>query len=848
MFRTALRSVLAHKARLLMTVLAVVLGVAFVSGTLIFTDTSARALTQQFSKSYGNVAVIATSPGALFKDGVKEGEPGISQATIKKIRGLAGVESVAARVSGFAAIGDRDGKLIGNGWSNTGTNFSPGKDGKDPLYTFTEGKGPARAGEVALDQDSAKSGGYKTGDTVRVAVNGPTRNYTLTGIFTSHNAQVNASGSLVLLDTASAQKLYLQPGYYQQVFVDAAADTSPAKLLKRVTPVLGDKNITAQTGAQFAATQAREAEKEMSNLNAMLMAFAAIALFTGVFLIYNTFTMLAAQRTRELALQRAIGASRGQVMKSVMSEALLIGTISSAIGLLTGAGLAIGMNTLMDAAGNTLPVGDLVIAPATALTAMTVGVAVTLVSAALPAWRTGRIAPVAAMSSTHLPDSATSLLARSITGCVISLAGLILIFAGVSTGGSDGRLIIAGGAFLLLTGLLVLLPLLARPLSTALGPLLAKACGPPGKLAAQNAVRNPRRTAATAGPLVIGLALVTSLSVLGITMGRALDRMSTDHLKADYRISMAANNGPLDTSLPQLLDKAPGITAVSPVAGDFVTVKDRPKEISGVDPATIGDLLNLRILSGSLDSLRKGEIAVSDKAAASEGLTVGSTLPVMFGDGQKAGLTVGAIYQEISALLAPLVLDHAILSKHTDSQLTRHIYINTTDGESAAGEKAILDALGRNPAIKIATQQDMRNEIGGMIGTMLNIMYGLLGMALVISVLGVVNTLAMSVRERTQEIGMLRAIGLGRGRVKNMIRLEAMVISLFGAVIGITLGVFLAWAIGTTLAASVPVYELILPYGRITAFLLLAAAVGTLAAMWPARSAARLNVLDAIKE
>lgn len=268
---------------------------------------------------------------------------------------------------------------------------------------------------------------------------------------------------------------------------------------------------------------------------------------------------------------------------------------------------------------------------------------------------------------------------------------------------------------------------------------------------------------------------------------------------------------------------------------------------SGVNPAAIGQMLNIEVVSGSLSSLGKGEVAVADKTAAKAKLSVGSTFEVMYDDGQKGSLKVGAVYKELEGLLSPYVLDDKILSAHADEQYIPEVYVNAADGGSKAGEKAVRDALGNNPAIGVATQQDMRNEMGGMVNVALNIMYGLLGMALIISVLGVVNTLAMSVFERKQEIGMLRAIGLDRSRVKNMIRLEAVVISLFGAILGIGVGVFLAWAVGTTFSKSVPGYELVIPYDRIGIFLLLAGVVGVLAAMWPARSGARLNMLTAIK-
>ncbi|WP_405492166.1 ABC transporter permease [Streptomyces sp. NBC_00096] len=847
MFRTALRNVLAHKARLLMTVLAVVLGVAFVSGTLVFTDTLKKSLSGQSAKSYDGVAVSVTSYGASRgEDGLKQGDPGISQQTLDKVKALPGVDSASGRVTGFAGVGDESGKLIGQGWSNKGSNFAPGKDGKDPRYTFTEGAGPAGDGQIALDKETAAAGKYKVGDKVRVATNGPVKEYSLGGVFTTEDGAVQAGGSLVLFDTSVAQKLYLQPGFYDELAVAATSGTSADKLLAEVKPLLDAKNTKAQTGAELAKEQAEQIGKVLGGMSTMLLAFAGISLFVGIFLIYNTFTMLVAQRTKELALLRAVGANRGQVMRSVLAEALVVGVISAAVGLVTGIGLAVGMRSAMGAFGAKLPGGALVIAPGTIVAALVIGVLVTVVAALFPAWRTGRIAPVAAMGSAHLPASSKSLVVRNVLGSLITVLGFAVVFGGVAMG-ADGRMVIGAGAFFLLVGLIVLLPLLSRPVIAALRPPLEKIFGVPGKLAAQNAVRNPRRTAVTAASLAIGLTLVTTMSVLGVTIGKAVDKETTDKIKADYKVSMASG-GSLDKAVADTLAKAPGIKAVSPVAEAGVSLKGQVRSVSGVTPAAIGEMLNLETTGGSLSALGKGELAVSDKAAKADGLAVGSSVEARFDDGQKATLKVGTVYKELGGMLAaPYLLDNKVLSAHSDSQYTLAVYVNTDGGESKAGEAAIVDALGKNPALTVATQQDMRNESGGLINTALNIMYGLLGMALIISVLGVVNTLAMSVYERTQEIGMLRAIGLDRSRVKNMIRLEAVVISLFGAVLGVAVGMFLAWAVGSTLAKTITDYELVLPWDRIGIFLLLAGVVGVLAAMWPARSAARLNMLTAIK-
>lgn len=839
MFRTALRNVLAHKARLLMTVLAVMLGVAFVSGTLVFTDTLGNAFRNQSAKSYDDVAVAVTT----HADRRDDKSSGVDAATLKKIQGLDGVATATGRVSGFAGVADPDGKLIGNGWSNTGANFSPGKNGRDASYTFVDGAGPAGDDRIALDKETAKKGKYRVGDRVRVATNGPVKEYALSGVFTTEDGAVNAGGSLVLFDTPVAQQLYLKPGWYQDVTVTAAAGTSDQKLLASVRPLL-PKDATAQTGQVLADDQAKQIESGLSNLNTMLLAFAAIALFVGIFLIANTFTMLVAQRTKELALLRAVGASRRQVKRSVLLEAAVVGALASVIGFLLGLGLATGLRSAMSLIGGRIPAGPLVISPVAVGAAFGVGILITVLAAWLPARRAAKIPPVAAMSSVHAVATTKSLVVRNSIGGVLTLLGAAGIVAGAATG-SDGRTIIGIGAFVALIGVIVLIPLLSRPVIALVRPLLLKLFGVSGKLAAQNAVRNPRRTGATASALAIGLTLVTGISVLGVTLGQAVDRMTTDNIRADYMISMASGDS-LDESALTALEKSDAVVAVSPQQAASIRVKGTYHSVSGITPGDVQKVFSLKTVSGSLDSLGDGEIAVGDKTAKSNGWKPGTSLPVTYDDDKKGTLTVGAVYEE-NEFLSPVLMPRSILTAHQSHPDIREIWLKTDGGASKANEQAVVDALGDNPAMSVMDRQDIRDMFGGFISMALNIMYGLLAMALIIAVLGVINTLAMSVFERQQEIGMLRAIGLDRRKVKRMIRLEAVVISVFGAVVGVALGTFLGWAIGRTLASSIPDYALVIPWDRMAVFLVLAALVGVLASLWPARSAAKLNMLTAIK-
>ncbi|GAA2797691.1 ABC transporter permease [Streptomyces showdoensis] len=840
MFRTALRNVLAHKARLLMTVLAVMLGVAFVSGTLVFTDTLSQAFRNQSAKSYDDVAVAVT---AAPNQQDPNQTPGISERTRQKLAALDGVAGATGRVNGFAGVPDKSGKLIGVGWSNKGTNFAPGQDGKDPAYAFTSGTGPVKDDQIALDKETADKGGYQVGDQVRVATNGPVETYTLSGVFTTEDGAVSAGGSLVVFDTATAQKLYLKPGHFLDVNVTGKPGADSSKILAEVKKVVGD-TADAQTGQALAEKQAKDIEEGLSAINKMLLGFAGIALFVGIFLISNTFTMLVAQRTKELALMRAVGASRKQITRSVLAEAGLVGLVASVVGFFLGIGLAATLRSAMGAFDLKVPSGDLVIGSTPLVSALAVGVLVTMLAAWLPGRRAAKIPPVAAMSSVHAVASTKSLVVRNTIGAIVTALGAVAIIGGAGSGGDDGRMLIAGGAFLALIGVIILIPLLSRPVIALARPFL-KPFGVAGSLAGQNAVRNPRRTGATASALAIGLTLVTGLSVLGATVGSAVDRMTTDQVKADYMITMASGAG-LNQAALDAVRTTPGLAAVSPQQAGYLQVKGDFRSVSGVTPGDIEKVLNLKVVDGSLGSLAQGKVAVEDKTAEKRGWKVGTTLPVEFSDKKKGTLTVGAVY-EGSEFVSPMVLDAEILNAHDPQPYIPQILVKMDGGASATAEKALMKAMGDNPAMTVMDQKDIRDSFGGVINMMLNIMYGLLAMALIIAVLGVVNTLAMSVFERQQEIGMLRAIGLDRRRVKRMVRLEAVVISLFGAVVGIGLGSFLGWAIGETLKSTLPDYALVLPWGRIGIFLLLAGLVGVLASLWPARSAAKLNMLAAIK-
>ncbi|MES4888271.1 FtsX-like permease family protein [Streptomyces sp. NPDC096012] len=840
MFRTALRNVLAHKARLLMTVLAVMLGVAFVSGTLVFTNTISDAYQKSSAKGFDHVDVAVR---AEYQDsrGDKVGKtPELTRALLDKAGKVPGAASATGVVGGFTAVADRDGKLVGGDWQSAGGNYWGTRDARYPLVS---GHAPHGEDEVLLDSRTAERAGYKVGDTVRLSVDGPVLTPTVAGIFTTDDGNVAAGGSLALFDTPTAQKLFGKKGAYDEIDVRAAAGTGQSALKAELDKALPAHLVETTTGRQLADDQARSISASMSGLKQTLLVFAGIALFVGTFIIANTFTMLVAQRTRELALMRAVGASRRQVTRSVLIEAFAVGAVAGVTGLAAGVGIGAGLRALLGSFGASMPDGPLVISPGTVATALAVGVCITVLAAWLPGRRAAKIPPVAAMSSVHAKATTKSLVLRNTLGALFAAAGVAVVLTATTMDADTGQGTMALGAVLLIVGVFVLTPLLSRPLIAAGAPVL-RLFGVSGKLARQNSVRNPRRTAATASALMIGLTLITGMTVMAGSLQTAIDKMASSAVRADYVVSMA-NGSSLSPDVAARIAAADGVTESSPLRNAESRIDGKTEFLTGVDGASIGKLTDLKVDDGSFTV--GGTRAVVDEDRAKEyGWKAGSRFTVHFEDGRARELTVAGVY-EGNDMINGIMLDNKVLTPHLSDPSDMRVMVKTADGATAAAKDKLVKALGVNPAIKIQDKRDISNEIAKMFTLMLNMVYGLLGMAVIVAVLGVINTLAMSVFERSQEIGMLRAVGLDRKAVKRMVRLESLVISLFGGVLGIGLGVFFGWAAGQLLGTKLPTYELVLPWGRMAVFLLLAGAVGVLAALWPARRAARLNMLAAIK-
>ncbi|MFG2874646.1 ABC transporter permease [Streptomyces sp. NPDC048337] len=837
MFRTALRNVFAHKARLLMTAFAVMLGVTFITGSLVYGDSLGRSATAHATEGYERIAVNVSSDGPPGGGG----PAGIDAGTVAALAKIPGVAVAAGRVDGFAAVADRDGRPIGHGPSHQGGNFAPGADGTDPAYRFTHGSGPTGNDTVALDENTAAQGGYRVGDTVRVGTNEGAASYTLSGVFRTDGMRLPSGGSLALFTNATAQRLFLQPDRYQHAELTAAPGTDPQQLLSRVEPVL-PQGTGAVTGARLAQIKTNLATTDSDTMSQILLGFAAVALFVATFLISNTFTMLVARRTRELALMRAVGASRRQVRRVLLTESLLVGAIASAAGLAVGTGVAALLQTLFAPADT--PAAALVLTPGTVITSMLVGTALPMVAAWLPIRRAMAIPPVAALGAAEPAAPARAGSLRTGLSAALVLTGTVGVLYGALTTGKDARMVIGLGAALALTGTLGFIPLLSRPFVALLRPLLTRLHPVHGNLAARNTVRDPHRTGATAAALAIALTLASGLSVLGASAAQYLDRATTHDFTADYLVKPAGGGTGMTPATAEPLRKLPG-AAFSPLnQSTEYRLAGISSVLTGVDPATIGRLLRYDVVEGSLDCLAKGQIAVADFKAKEAGWHVGQTLPLQRQNDQQGSVTIGAIYRADpqSNLLPSITAPDSLVARYDSAPHTDAILVATDGGPGRAALAGVTHAFGDNPALAVLDQAGIRDRDSGDIGNQLNVFYALLSMALAIAALGIANTLAMSVLERRKEIGTLRALGLDRAGVTRMIRLEALLLGGLGATLGTVMGVFLGWALGRTLQEHVVGYTLVLPWGRLALGVLIALAGALLASLWPAHRAARVDI------
>ncbi|MFJ8310788.1 MULTISPECIES: ABC transporter permease [unclassified Streptomyces] len=853
MFKTALRNVLAHKARLLMTVLAVMLGVAFVVGTLVFGDSAAAAYRAAASKNFADIAVTVVPKDPPPGTAADRRTSVLDDALVRKLADVPGVGAVRPSVDGSAVLNGADGAPLraGKAWANLAGAYVPGEDGKDSRYPLVKGHAPKNGDEIAVDSGTAAAGRFALGDTVTLATDGPVMTKRLVGIVTTDDSRVTAGGTLALFDKATAQDLFSSPGHYTGIDVSAAPGTDPFKLSGQVGALLPADRAEAVSGTAQANQQATLVDTLTRGYTKLPMIFAGVSLFIGSFLVVNTFTMLVTRRTREIALLRAIGADRRQVVRSVLAEALLIGLAASAAGFLLGLGIASVLPDILSTGADALPRGPLVIGARPVVAALVVGVGVTVLAAWLPSRRAARVAPVEAMRSAEQPPSAHRSRIRGAVGTALLVLGVgwLVSVTGAKDASEENLQSAMLGCGILLVAVIVLAPLLAAPVIRLTGRLTGR-FGITGRLARENALRDPRRTAATAATLIVSTAMVAGLAVLGNSTGQALDHQAAAGLGADYVIGTRTPTTGIDAAAVQRVADTPGVRTAAAVADSSLFTGGGVRQISGVGPDTVNAVMKLDFTSGSPADLGPGRIAVSSTLAREHGLSAGGRLNARMGlDQDFKEYTVVGVYKD-SPIAHDALGDRAEVQRSGFKPGSVQRILVRTDGGAASksAEDRLRTAVGNNPLLKVQDRKELVDEAAGTLSSLLTLMYGLLAIGVVIASLGIVNTLAMSVAERTREIGVLRAVGMDRAGIRRMIRLESVTVAAFGTLLGLAVGLFGAWAVGALANGAMAQYSLALPWGTLLLVCLLSLTIGAVAAAVPARRAAALSPLEAVAQ
>ncbi|EGX56183.1 ABC transporter integral membrane protein [Streptomyces zinciresistens K42] len=849
--KTSLRNFFAHKGRMALSAVAVLLSVAFVCGTLVFTDTMNTTFDKLFAVTASDVTVSPKSAGA-DDDGAGTGRPAaLPAATVEKVAAVDGVRKAQGAVSSMnVTVVNSENKNVG---SSTGAPTIAGNWTDSDLKSMEIGSGRAPRGptEVMVDADTADKHGLALGDELRtIAATGDIR-ARIVGIVTWK--VTNPGAAVVFFDTATAQRTLLgATGRFTQVSVTAADGVSDARLKKDVAQALGGA-YKVQTAKENADENRQDVGAFMDVIKYAMLGFAGIAFLVGIFLIINTFSMLVAQRTREIGLMRAIGSSRRQVNRSVLAEALLLGIIGSVLGVGAGVGIAVGLMKLMSLAGMNLSTGDLTVKATTPVVGMVLGVVVTVLAAYLPARRAGKVSPMAALRDAGTPADGRAGWVRALIGLVLTGAGGAALFAAAGADkASDGALMLGAGVVLSLIGFVVIGPLLAGGVVRVISAVLLRAFGPVGRMAERNALRNPRRTGATGAALMIGLALVACLSVVGSSMVASATSELDKSVGADYIVM--AQQQRIVPQAEKAIERTPGLAHVTryKVVDATLTSPDGRTDDTGVTAAdpTYAEDLRRTTTQGTLSAAYgKDAMSVGSDYAEKYGVKVGDTLSVAFKGGGTAKLKVAAITDDETSIdQGARYLSIETLRRYVPADRIPQnmiMFAKAEDGQEAAAYTALKKALADYPQYQVRDQTDYKEELKNQVGQLLNMVYGLLALAIIVAVLGVVNTLALSVVERTREIGLMRAIGLSRRQLRRMIRMESVVIALFGALLGLGLG--MGWgATAQKLLALEGLNVLDIPWPTIIGVFIGSAFVGLFAALVPAFRAGRMNVLNAI--
>jgi putative ABC transport system permease protein len=840
MWKLTIRGLWAHKLRFTLTGLAVVLGVAFMAGTMILTDTMRQTFDGLFATNNAGIDVVVQRSAAI------DGEMGAARErvpadTLASVADVPGVRAAAGTIQGFAQLVDHDGEAnTTDGFGGTiGMNWVD--DARLNPFDLADGRAPNGPDEVVIDLATSEQQGYGIGDTVTVLTQGAPRELTVVGTATYGDVDGLPGVTALATDDATAMELFAEPGAYDAVVVSGDGSLDDAELATAVETALtptGDFEVL--TGEADTTAKQDQFQEDLSFFNTFLLTFAYISLFVGSFIIYNTFSIVVAQRSRDMAMLRAIGAGRRQVLRSVLVESVAVGLLASALGLAAGVVLSYGLRGLLGAVGVEIPGGSVVISSGTVVASAVVGLTVTVLSAFGPALRASRIAPIAALRDVAQDRTASSL-RRTVIGLVVTAFGVVTFAAGVVSHSSDGLALLGLGALVTIIGLFVLGPVIARPAVHVLAWPAPVLDGTTGRLARENAKRNPKRTAATASALMIGVALVGLITILAASTKDSVSAAVDRSLRADYIVDSGAwGEGGFSPELATALADRPDVGTVVPMRAAPAEIGGSSGQITGFDTGALDQVLDLDVSAGALTDVHDDGIAVLDGTEVrGREVGLGDTVRVRFARTGIQRLTVRAVFDEaVPGRDAPWIVGLDTFEANVTDQFDQQLYV------ADAPREALDEVLADWPNADLQDQAAVKAELTGEIDQMLNLIYGLLGLAVVIALIGIANTLALSVHERRREVGLLRAIGMGRSQVRRAVRWEAVAIALLGTALGTTLAVAGAWGIVQALDGEVTAFTV--PPVQLGVIVVLAALAGVGAALGPARRAARLDVLDAI--
>jgi putative ABC transport system permease protein len=843
MLRVTLRGVTGHVLRFLLTIASVTLGVALVAGTFVLTDSinnTFDSIVEQGGKGV-DVQVRGTETGRTpAGQGNQPIRRQLPLTLADTLRAVPGVQRVAPDIQGSAVLVGKNGTAVRNGGAPTlSFPFRP----DDPSLRLVQGRAPTGPGEVVLESSTLKLSGLRVGDRTKAVIGGAPRDVTIVGE-ASFDAGL-AGATVVTVDEQVARQAFAPDGKVPSFTVQATQGTSQAELRDRIAAVL-PVGAQAVTGRAVIAESKQSIRDALGFINIFLLVFAAISVFVGSFIIYNTFSMLVAQRTRELALLRALGAQRRQVVGSVLGEAAIVGLLGGIVGIVVGLGLATLLKAFFGTFGLEIS-GGLPVLPHTIVWSLAVGLVVTLLAALLPALRASRIAPVAAMRD-EVVTTPRGLRRRGIIGGVALVLGVVAVWAALAPA-DVGWGLFALGAALVVFGVLVAAPIAARPVVRVVTAPFVALSGTVGRIARENTLRMPRRTASTASALLIGLALVATVSVAAQSTKASVADLVDTQLKADYVLN--GGQQPIPPTVSRTVSQLPQVASLAGIGIVPIDLSGSIGAINGIaaDATGLQDNVIVPTKSGSIDALSSGQVLVSDTFAKDHGLRLGQVLTGAIGTLPRTELSIGGIFARSQVLNDPaIIVPRALYERATPvaQQGDFLIYVKAKPGADVSQLRSTLvDTVKPYIVVSVQDGSEFTSDQASQINTLLLLIYALLALAVIIAVLGIVNTLALSIFERTREIGLLRAVGLTRGQLSRTITIEAVATALFGAVLGALLGLGLGVALQRGLRSQ-GLETLAIPWGTIIAVLVVAAVAGVVAAVLPAIRAVRLDVLKAI--